>query len=301
LIDGIINVYKEKGYTSHDVIARMRGILKIKKIGHTGTLDPDAVGVLPVCIGKGTKLVDMIIEKEKTYEAVLKLGITTDSQDMTGTVLKTSEVVVGKEKVEEVIKSYIGEYLQLPPMFSAVKIDGKKLYEFARKGKEVERERRRVIIKDIRILDYCEEEHEVRMSVDCGRGTYIRTLLHDIGETLGCGGTMKELIRTAVGSFRIEDSLRLSEIDRLAHEGNLGPYVIPSDGMFPAYDKVKVGRENHKLIYNGNPFYRDQTLLGEKEPATESVRVYDSEDVFVGIYRYEKDNDMFWPVKMFLA
>lgn len=301
MIEGIINVYKEKGYTSHDVVARMRGILKIKKIGHTGTLDPDAEGVLPVCIGKGTKLVDMITEKDKTYETVLKLGITTDTQDITGSVLKTSEVNVSYERIEEAIKSYIGEYLQLPPMFSAIKIEGKKLYEYARQGKEIERERRRVVINNIRILDYSEEDHEIRMIVDCGRGTYIRTLLHDIGETLGCGGTMKELRRTAVGSFRIEDSLRLSEIDRLTHEGKLEQYLIPADGMFPGYDKVCVDHIYHKLIYNGNPFNKDQLMRPEMLISTDLVRVYDADGVFIGIYRYIKDDELFKPYKMFLA
>lgn len=301
MIDGIINIYKEIGYTSHDVVARMRGILKIKKIGHTGTLDPLAEGVLPVCIGKGTKLVDMIVDKDKTYEAVLKLGITTDTQDFEGKVIKTSEVTVGYQRIEEVILSYMGEYLQLPPMFSAVKLNGKKLYEYARKGKEVEREYRRVVIKDIRILGYSEEEHEVRVSVDCGRGTYIRTLLHDIGEALGCGGTMKELKRTAVGDFRIEDSLKLDQVSNLMQEGKLKAYIVPADAMFPGYDQVKVNREYHKLIYNGNPFYKEQLVSPADEIASKLVRVYDADGIFIGIYRYEREQDIFKPVKMFLA
>lgn len=301
MLDGIINIYKETGYTSHDVVARMRGILKIKKIGHTGTLDPLAEGVLPVCIGKGTKLVDMIVDKDKTYEAVLKLGITTDSQDFEGKVIKTSEVTVGYQRIEEVILSYIGEYLQLPPMFSAVKLNGKKLYEYARKGKEVEREYRRVIIKDIRILGFSEEEHEVRMSVDCGKGTYIRTLLHDIGETLGCGGTMKELKRTAVGNFRVEDSLKLDQVRNFMQEGTLADYIMPADAMFPGYDQVKVNQEYHKLIYNGNTFHREHLINPAEEIVTQLVRVYDAEGVFIGIYRYENEQDIFKPVKMFLA
>lgn len=301
MIDGIINIYKEKGYTSHDVVACMRGILKIKKIGHTGTLDPLAEGVLPVCIGKGTKLVDMIVDKDKTYEAVLKLGIATDTQDIEGKVIKTSEVNIEYQRIEEVIKSYIGEYLQLPPMFSAVKLNGKKLYEYARKGQEVEREYRRVTIKDIRILGYSEEEHEVRMSVDCGKGTYIRTLLHDIGETLGCGGTMKELKRTAVGNFKIEDSLKLDDVNRLVREGRLEDYIVPADAMFPGYVRVMVDRNYHKLIYNGNPFYREQLIHPADKIDSELVRVYDADNVFIGIYRYESAKDMFKPVKMFLA
>ncbi|HWT76591.1 MAG TPA: tRNA pseudouridine(55) synthase TruB [Mobilitalea sp.] len=301
MINGVINVYKEKGYTSHDVVAKMRGILKMKKIGHTGTLDPDAVGVLPVCMGKGTKLVDLITDKDKTYETVLKLGITTDTQDITGTVLKTAEVSASYEQMEAVIKSYIGEYLQLPPMYSAIKVDGKKLYELARQGKEIERERRRVMIKDIRIHHYIPEDQEIAMSVDCSKGTYIRTLLHDIGETLGCGGTMKSLIRTAVGKFRIEDSLTLTQIEALVRENNFDSYIIPVDDMFPDYMKIHVDREFHKYIYNGNAFSREHTIDHKAANSSEFVRVYDAENVFVGIYRYELDDELYKPVKMFLS
>jgi tRNA pseudouridine55 synthase len=300
LLDGIINVYKEKGYTSHDVVAKMRGILKMKKIGHTGTLDPDAQGVLPVCLGKGTKLTDMITDRDKTYEAVLKLGITTDTQDITGTVLRTAEVNVSRTRMDEVVKGYIGEYLQLPPMYSAIKVDGKRLYELARQGREIERERRKVRIKDIRILGFSEEEHEVRMSVDCGKGTYIRTLLHDIGETLGCGGTMKSLVRTAVGSFRIEDSLKLSQIAGLVLEEQLSPYIIPVDAMFPDYDRITVEKEYHRFIHNGNAFPKDYITVKLREPASGHVRVYDEEGAFIGIYRYDTQDNLFKPVKMFL-
>ncbi len=300
-MNGIINVYKEQGYTSHDVVAKMRGILKMKKIGHTGTLDPDATGVLPVCLGKATKLVDMITDKDKTYEAVLKLGITTDTQDITGTVLKTAEVTVDIVRITEVVKSYIGEYFQLPPMYSAIKVNGKKLYELARQGKEIDRERRKVIIKDIRILAYSEEAKEVLLSVDCGKGTYIRTLLHDIGENLGCGGTMKSLVRTAVGNFQIGQALKLSEIEALVQDHSLHEYIIAIDHFFQSYTKINIDRQHHKLIYNGNSFNKEHLIQTELEDATEFVRVYDAEDNFVGIYRHDKEEDLYKPVKMFLS
>jgi len=301
LINGIINIYKEKGYTSHDVVAKMRGILKIKKIGHTGTLDPDAIGVLPVCIGKGTKLVDLITDKDKTYEAVLKLGITTDTQDVTGVTLTTSEVTVNFEQISAVINSYIGEYDQLPPMFSALKVNGKRLYELARQGQVIERERRRVVIKDIRILAFDEEEHEVTMSVDCSKGTYIRTLLHDIGNDLGCGGTMKSLIRTAVGNFRLEDALKLSEIETLVKEEHIDEHVIEVDAFFQNYQKIIVQHDYNKLIYNGNSFTIENILSPESEVSVDRVRVYDEDNNFIGIYCYEQDNKLFKPVKMFLS
>ena len=302
MINGIINVYKEKGFTSHDVVAKMRGILKMKKIGHTGTLDPDAVGVLPVCMGSGTKLVDMITDTDKTYEAVLKLGIITDTQDITGTVLKEAPVTVDYSQIESVIKSYIGEYMQLPPMYSAIKVNGKKLYELARQGKEIERERRRVVIKDIRILGYSKEEHEVRMSVDCSKGTYIRTLLHDIGETLGCGGTMKSLIRTAVGQFKLENALKLSEIEALVREEAIDSHIIPVDGMFQNYNRVTVDRDYHKLIYNGNAFHKNQCITSYDDIVTTDLTiVYDSDENFIGIYRFNSEEEMYKPVKMFLS
>ena len=187
MIHGIINVYKEKGFTSHDVVAKLRGIVGQKKIGHTGTLDPDATGVLPVCLGKATKLCDLLTDKNKTYEAVLLLGKTTDTQDITGEVLeeKSTEALT-EEKVREAIEGFIGDYEQIPPMYSALKVNGKKLYELAREGKVIERKARPVKILDIQILEI--DLPKVRMEVSCSKGTYIRTLCHDIGEKLGCGG-----------------------------------------------------------------------------------------------------------------
>ena len=214
-MNGIISIYKEKGYTSHDVVAKMRGILKIRKIGHTGTLDPDAEGVLPICIGNATKVVELIMDKDKTYKAILKLGITTDTQDMTGVIQDSRQVNVNLQDIVEASKKFIGGYQQLPPMFSAVKVGGKRLYQLARQGQEVERKKRFVNINNISIGDYNKEEQEVSMTVSCGKGTYIRTLIHDIGEELGCGATMKSLLRTRVGDFDLNNSFKLSKIESL--------------------------------------------------------------------------------------
>ncbi len=310
MINGIINIYKEKGYTSHDVVAKMRGILKMKKIGHTGTLDPDAEGVLPVCIGKGTKVVDLITDKDKTYEAVLKLGIVTDTQDLTGQVLKTSPVKAGFAEIKAAIDSFIGEYDQLPPMYSAIKVNGKKLYELARQGKEIERATRRVIITDIRILSYSEADHEVRVSVDCGKGTYIRTLLHDIGEQLGCGGSMKSLLRTRVGGFTLEKALRLAEVEELVRTDSLSSAVIPVDKLFAHLGSVTMNKEYDRMLHNGNSFTpgmlstaEDHEMLQQikEHKLTAEVRVYDSEQEFIGIYRYLAAEEEFRPVKMFLS
>lgn len=189
MINGILNIYKEKGYTSHDVVARLRGIMGQKKIGHTGTLDPDAEGVLPVCLGRATKICDLLTDKDKTYETVLLMGKTTDTQDISGTVLKEYAGDIAAEteetKVVSYIREFIGEYDQVPPMYSALKVNGKRLYELAREGKTVERKSRKVTIHDIRIREV--SLPRIRMEVDCSKGTYIRTLCHDIGEKLGTG------------------------------------------------------------------------------------------------------------------
>jgi tRNA pseudouridine55 synthase len=300
LFDGIINVYKEKGYTSHDVVAKMRGILKMKKIGHTGTLDPDAEGVLPVCVGKATKLVDLITDKDKTYKAVCKLGITTDTQDITGKVIKTAAVTVGQSELLKAIDRYIGEYLQLPPMYSAIKVNGKKLYELARQGKEVERERRLVVIKRIELIDYNVDEQEFTVLVECGKGTYIRTLLHDIGETLGCGAAMKRLTRTAVGAFRVEEALKLSKIEELVREDGLLPYIVKVEEVFSHYPRLIVKSEFNSLLRNGNILTSEHVHMPHPMAVADTVRVYDSEEHFIGLYAYLSEEERYKPLKMFL-
>jgi len=308
MIHGIINIYKEPGYTSHDVVAKLRGILKQKKIGHTGTLDPAAEGVLPVCLGKGTKLCDMLTDKRKTYRAVLLLGVKTDTQDTTGTVLwessKESLEAVTKKDVLETAESFIGPYEQIPPMYSALKVNGKKLYELAREGKEVERKARPVEIYDLKVESI--ELPRVTMTVDCSKGTYIRTLCHDIGEKLGCGGCMEKLIRTRVDRFRASESLTLSDAERLAAEGKLEDYVVPVDEMFascPAF--YSDSEELDKLLQNGNPFggrFVPAKVSAEvSEKGTSWLRVYDSCRRFIGIYEYQSSKKQWKPKKIFLG
>ena len=215
---GIINVYKEAGYTSFDVVARLRGILKIKKIGHTGTLDPDATGVLPVCVGKATKLCDMLTDKDKVYECVMMLGVETDTYDLSGRVLERKSVNSTEEEIVGAINSFVGDIMQVPPMYSALKVNGKKLYELAREGKEVERKARPVTIFSIDILNISLPEVSIR--IHCSKGTYIRSLCHDVGQKLGCGCAMKSLVRTRVSMFDISDARALDEIERIVKAGN---------------------------------------------------------------------------------
>ncbi|RXS75481.1 tRNA pseudouridine(55) synthase TruB [Blautia faecicola] len=291
---GVINIYKEAGYTSHDVVAKLRGILKQKKIGHTGTLDPQAQGVLPVCLGKGTKLCDLLADHDKEYEAVLRLGITTDTQDMEGNVLQESSVQVSEKEVRTCILSFQGEQMQVPPMYSALKVNGKKLYELAREGKVVERKARPVTFHKIEVLWM--ELPKVKIRVQCSKGTYIRTLCNDIGEKLGCGGCMEELLRTRVERFALEDAVKLDEVQKAMEEGTVDSLIFPVDRIFDQYPTAKTTTQGDLLVHNGNRLFSE---LLQEEPEAESgyVRVYDSEDTFIGLF--EKKTDQLVPVKMF--
>lgn len=307
MYNGVIIVNKEKGFTSHDVVAKLRGILKQKKIGHTGTLDPDATGVLPVCLGHATKLCDMLTDKDKTYETVMLLGKVTDTQDISGQVIEEYDIDSMREagnlddsKIMEVINSFVGDYNQIPPMYSALKVDGKKLYELAREGIEIERKPRpvRIIaIENVRI-----EYPRVYMTVSCSKGTYIRTLCHDIGQKLLCGACMEELKRTKVSNFCIEESLTLSQISSLADsEEGICSKLISVEKIFEMYPKIKTSIKYDKMLYNGNsvvPFMLDidEKIILEDD---KRYRMYDSAGQFIGIFYYNKKEKLIKCDKMF--
>ena len=298
MINGILNIYKEKGYTSHDVVARLRGIFGQKKIGHTGTLDPDAEGVLPVCLGRATKVCDLLTDKDKTYEAVLLLGKETDTQDITGTVLKECDPSeITEETAKKCIESFIGEYDQIPPMYSALKVNGKKLYELAREGKVVERKSRKVQIYDIRIKEM--KLPRIRMEVSCSKGTYIRTLCNDVGEVLGVGGCMESLIRTRGSAFQIKDAKTLEEIGALKQEGMLEEILVPIDEMFPLYPKITVKDDWKAFAKNGNPL--DEKMLKDADSQEEDrqVRLYEESGKFIAIYQWKEKEKKYHIVKMF--
>ncbi|GFI46221.1 tRNA pseudouridine synthase B [Lachnospiraceae bacterium] len=296
---GIINVYKEAGFTSHDVVAKLRGICKQKKIGHTGTLDPDAVGVLPVCLGNGTRLCDMLTDRSKEYIACLRLGIVTDTQDISGKILEEKAVGASPEEVARAAEGFVGEILQTPPMYSALKVNGKKLCDLARKGQEVARAARPVTIFSLEIQK--EEHPEYTIKVACSKGTYIRTLCHDIGQVLGCGGVMKSLTRTRVGEFTIENALALKELQRLSDENALTGAVVPVEHMFRQFPVVKVKESALRLLKNGNPLRVEDIV-----PVTggfsqgQQFRVYGQEGIFYGVYCYQAGQGLLCPVKMFL-
>ena len=295
MINGIINVYKEKGFTSHDVVAKLRGIAGQRKIGHTGTLDPDATGVLPVCLGRATKVCDLLTDKDKIYKAVMLLGRVTDTQDTSGEILKEADTIkLTKDAVVEAILSFEGEYDQLPPMYSALKVNGKKLYELAREGKVVERKTRRVNIFSINIKSI--DLPRVTMEVHCSKGTYIRTLCNDIGEKLGVGGCMEELIRTKVSRFELKDAIKLEELQKLKDEGKLDTIVLPADEIFEDYNKVVLNDIQVKLAYNGNPI----PFKVLSSDTGDNIRTYDENGNFIGLYKADEKKRMFRLEKMFL-
>lgn len=297
MVNGIINVYKEKGYTSFDVVAKMRGIFGQKKIGHTGTLDPDAQGVLPVCLGKATKVCDLLTDKDKVYKATMLLGIQTDTLDISGKVCNKAVVNVTEQQVRDVISTFVGTIEQVPPMYSALKVNGKKLYELAREGKTIERKARKVSIYDITIDEICLPE--VVMTVSCSKGTYIRSLCDDIGTKLGCYGCMKELLRTKVACFDIEDAYKISEIEKLKES-----IVLPVDMLFENIPAVNTVLMAQKLIENGNRIPAEMINAdGNKQKKYDDegrYRIYNPEDSFVGIYTYKAETDDFKPVKIFM-
>lgn len=299
-MDGIINVYKEKGFTSHDVVAKLRGILQMKKIGHTGTLDPDATGVLPVCIGKATKVCDLLTDKDKVYEAVIRFGVTTDTLDMTGTVTGEHSVSVSKEQLVDALAAFVGEIDQIPPMYSAIKINGKKLYELARKGQEVERRPRKVTIHELTLLSENLEQKECTIRVHCSKGTYIRSLCSDIGEKLGCGAAMKELVRTRVGRFELEEAHTLSQIENIVADAGTESILVPMDSVFDRYRICTASEKALHFLENGNLVRPGLCRIdGGRPQADEQFRMYGPDRRFYAIYRYDAHDGMLHIVKMF--
>lgn len=249
---GIINVYKEKNMTSFDVISNLRKMLKTKKIGHTGTLDPNATGVLPICIGEATKLVQYILNEDKQYFATIKLGIKTDSLDITGNVIKEEKVPeFSIDTIKTTINSFIGKSMQIPPMYSAIKLNGKKLYELARQGIEVEREARKIEIYKIEDIEYSKENSTISLLVDCSKGTYIRTLCEDICTKLGTIGTVLELERTKTGVFEKSDSYTLSFIEHSIINNDFDRLLYNIEDVFPQYSAIQLPFEKLHHFING--------------------------------------------------
>lgn len=274
-MNGILNIYKPTGMTSFDVVRIIRKISNVKKVGHAGTLDPEASGVLPVCIGKATKAIDYIMDDFKIYEAELKLGVITDTYDREGKILQESEVNASEEEIILVINSFVGEIKQVPPMYSALKVNGKKLYELARAGIEIEREARPIVIYDIDIVDI--KIPYVKFRVKCSKGTYIRSLCYDIGEQLKCGGMMWNLQRTATGQFHIDDAISIEDLN----EENINKHIMPIEKAFEKNTKITIEDRFIKFLLNG-VVVKDKALTCKFE-IDSTYSIYNNDNDFIGI------------------
>lgn len=271
-LDGIINIYKYQGWTSSDVVVKLRHILKCKKVGHTGTLDPMAEGVLPICVGRATQLSDYIMDKTKVYEAELVLGITTDTLDQSGNMTSFKETHIDQNELESVLKTFVGEIEQIPPMYSAIKYNGKKLYELARKGEIVERKPRRVTIYSIEIADKINDSHYY-IKVHCSKGTYIRSLCADIGEKLGCGACMGELIRIACDNYTQEDSMDLDYVENMVKNNDFS-FISDMEKAVMKYPAVEIKPEFAFHFLNGLDAAPNRYLSDKNLSEGEIVRVH---------------------------
>lgn len=291
--NGILNINKPEGWTSQDVVAKLRGRLHIRRVGHTGTLDPMATGVLPVCFGKATRIIEYYDDDFKTYEAEMKLGMVTDTLDITGTVLETKPVDVSEEDVIQTIDSFRGWITQIPPKYSALKVNGKPLYKYAREGVEVEIKSRKIYVEDIQLVEVNLRENRILFRVTCSKGTYIRTICDDIGKKLGCGGTMTALQRTQSGCFRVEDARTLPEILEMTDE-ELERCVIPMDETLVHLGRIELkSMESVPFYYNGREIDTGYVnvlaspavpeALQEGSRLEDKYRVYDPEGKFLGI------------------
>lgn len=288
-MNGIINVLKPSEMTSHDVVSFVRKNFNMKKVGHTGTLDPNAAGVLPICIGKATRVAEYFNEFDKTYRGELTLGTSTDTQDKYGTTLETSDKIVSEEAIRDVFNSFKGDIKQLPPMYSAIKQNGKKLYELAREGKTVERKQRDITIYRINIIKIY-DNNRILFDVECSKGTYVRTICHDIGEKLGTFGHMSFLMRTNVGNFDIKTAYTLDEIEYLREEGKLEDILLPLDTPLMNYKKIDFTSSYFEKLKNGMKIKLDN--IKKLYQVDELLRVY-CEGEFVGVGSLSKNEDEF--------
>ena len=277
MMNGVICVNKPKGFTSFDVIAKMRGIAHQRKIGHTGTLDPLATGVLILLFGNATKAAEMIPDKTKSYIADFKLGLATDTQDITGKVISECEhYSVSEQEVKEVLESFLGEIEQIPPMYSAVSVGGKRLYELARQGIEVERKPRKAVISEIHLMSF--DGTCGKVSLICSEGTYVRTIINDMGTKLGIGATMTELVRTRASGFTLKDCITLIEAQELADKNMLETKLIPTDKLFSCYPAIYLSEKQASMFKNG--IRLDSKRISHKGEGL--YRVYGSEFLAIG-------------------
>lgn len=280
-MNGILCVDKPQGFTSFDVIAKMRGILQMKKIGHAGTLDPMATGVLPLLVGNATRACDVLPSEDKRYTAGFLLGQTTDTQDITGTVLSKQKVSVTQQQVIQALQAFQGEIMQIPPMYSAVQVQGKRLYDLARQGKEIVREPRRVVIYSLELLEYDEKSAQGVLDIRCSKGTYIRTICHDLGQNLGVGGVLCSLRRTESAGFGLEQCVTIDQMQKWRNQGDdLGGHLVPLSEVFRAYPNIRLNQIQSRMFSNGVRLDLKR-IAGQKHDGYHSVYGHDGE--FLGL------------------
>ena len=279
-MNGILCMNKPQDFTSFDVIAKLRGILKIKRLGHSGTLDPMATGVLPVFVGTATKACDILPDNEKSYLAGFKTGLITDTQDITGKTVSEFSKRVTKEEIIDILPKFTGSVMQLPPMYSAVSVNGKRLYDLARQGIEVEREKREIFIDEIRLEQFNEDTQEGKLYVSCSKGTYIRTIINDIGELLGCGAVMTSLVRLSSGGFKLEQCLSFADVEKARDENRLEELIIPVEKVFSSLARLRLNEVQTRMYKNGVKL--DLARVNNIKENVNDYAVYGFDGAFIG-------------------
>lgn len=301
-MNGVIIINKPENFTSFDVVAVVRRLTGQRKIGHTGTLDPNATGVLPILLGNATKAQDIVPNHDKTYTAKFRLGITTDTLDIWGTVLSECGKTVNTADILSVLDYFRGEIEQLPPMYSAVKVNGQRLYDLARQGREVERKPRRVTVYSLELVDFDEETQSGTLGISCSRGTYIRTVIDDMGRLLGTGAVMTALCRTSACGYTLADSITLENARKSAENGDLAEYIMQTESLFAGYRKITVSDAQAKRFSNGGALDMDRTALAKANAENgEIIRVSDRQGNFLGLGEADSESGQLKIYKLFLT
>ena len=289
-MNGILCVNKPQDFTSFDVVAKLRGILGMKRLGHGGTLDPMATGVLPVFVGNATKACDIMPDNTKSYLAGFRLGQTSDTQDVWGNVRDISDMAVTEDDILAVLPEFTGRIMQLPPMYSAVQVNGKRLYDLARQGIEVEREARQIEVSSLKLTEYAADTREGKLEIACGKGTYIRTIINDIGERLGCGGIMTSLVRTSSCGFALADCFTFDEIQKAKDEDRLEELLLPVDKVFVSLPKLVLGEAQARMYRNGVKL--DMARVRGILPDCDTYRIYAQDGTFFGTAVTDRENGL---------
>ncbi len=294
-MDGILNILKDTGMTSHDVVAKIRKLLKQKRVGHAGTLDPAASGVLPICIGQGTRVAEYLSESGKAYRAEIRFGVVTDTYDAEGAILRTMDAsTLTLERIEEVLPQFLGTQMQLPPLYSAIKIQGQPAYKRMRAGEEITLEARPVEIYRLQIVAW--EASVLTLDVECSKGTYIRSLAYDLGECVGYGAHLTGLVRTRSGPFTLAESISLAQLALAVEQGTVAERVFPADFALQQYPALYLDAETVERVLHGNAFrYEEQASI---QPGSELARIYDSSGHFLAIATWNSEMQMWQPKKV---